>query len=45
MAAGSNATPPTGAQVQLMAGTVTPNITTGSGVTPRLTTATTLALD
>jgi len=45
MAAASNATPPTGAQVQLMAGTVTPNITTGSGVTPRLTTATTLALD
>ena len=45
MTAASNASPPTGAQVQLWAGTVTPNIVTGNGVTPRLTTATTITLD
>ena len=44
MTAASNATPPTGAQVQLWSGTVTPNITLGDGVTPRLTTATTVVL-
>lgn len=44
MTAASNATPPTGAQVQLWSGTVTPNIVCGSGVTPRLTTATTITL-
>lgn len=41
----SNASPPTGAQVILWSGTVTPNIVTGSGVTPTLTTATTITLD
>jgi hypothetical protein len=41
----SNATPPTGAQVILFSGTVTPNIVCGSGVTPRLTTATAITLD
>lgn len=41
----SNASPPTGAQTILWSGTVTPNIVTGSGVTPRLTTATTITLD
>lgn len=41
----SNATPPTGAQVLLFSGAVTPNIVTGNGVTPRLTTATTITLD
>lgn len=45
MTAASNATPPTGAQVQLWSGTVSPNIVTGSGVTPRLTTSTTITLD
>lgn len=40
----SNASPPTGAQALLWSGTVTPNIVTGSGVTPSLTTATTLTL-
>jgi hypothetical protein len=44
-AAKSNATPPTGAQVILMSGTVTPNIVTGNGVTPQLTTATAFTLD
>lgn len=44
-AAKSNATPPTGAQAILWSGTVTPNITTGNGVTPRLTTASTITLD
>ena len=44
MTAASNATPPTGAQVQLWSGTVTPNIVTGDGVTPRLTTASTVTL-
>ena len=41
----SNATPPTGAQTILWSGTVTPNIVTGNGVTPRLTTASTITLD
>jgi hypothetical protein len=41
----SNATPPTGAQDILWSGTVTPNIVTGNGVTPRLTTASTITLD
>lgn len=41
----SNASPPTGAQTILWSGTVTPNIVTGNGVTPRLTTATTITLD
>lgn len=40
----SNASPPTGAQPILWSGTVTPNIATGSGITPVLTTATTLTL-
>lgn len=40
----SNASPPTGAQVLLWFGTVTPNIVTGNGVTPRLTTASTISL-
>lgn len=44
-AAKSNATPPTGAQTILWSGTVTPNIVTGNGVTPRLTTATAITLD
>jgi hypothetical protein len=41
----SNAAPPTGAQAILWSGTVTPNITCGSGVTPRLTPASTITLD
>lgn len=41
----SNASPPTGAQAIYFSGTVTPNIVTGSGVTPRLTTASTITLD
>ena len=41
----SNATPPTGTQAILWSGTVTPNIVTGNGVTPRLTTASTITLD
>ena len=41
----SNATPPTGVQAILWSGTVTPNIVTGNGVTPRLTTASTITLD
>src|SRR5262245_9503008 len=41
----SNATPPTGAQAILWSGTVTPNIVTGNGVTPQLTTASTITLD
>lgn len=44
-AGASNATPPTGAQVLIVSGTVTPNIVTGNGVTPRLTTATAITLD
>jgi hypothetical protein len=34
-----------GAAAILFSGTITPNITTGSGVTPSLTTATTISLD
>jgi hypothetical protein len=34
-----------GAAAIIMSGTVTPNIVTGNGVTPRLTTATALTLD
>lgn len=34
-----------GATAILLSGTVTPNITVGSGITPRLTTSTTLTLD
>lgn len=41
----SNAAPPTGAQEIYLSGTVTPNIVTGNGVTPQLTTATTITLD
>jgi hypothetical protein len=41
----SNATPPTGAQDIYFSGTVTPNIVCGNGVTPRLTTASTITLD
>jgi hypothetical protein len=40
----SNATPPTGTQALLWAGTVSPTISTGSGVTPVLTTATAITL-
>jgi hypothetical protein len=43
--ASSTATPPTGAQAILWSGTVVPNIVTGNGVTPRLTTASTITLD
>ena len=41
----SNATPPTGAQPILWYGSITPTIACGNGVTPRLTTATTISLD
>lgn len=41
----SNASPPTGAQAILFSGTVTPNIVTGSGVTPQLSTSTVCTLD
>lgn len=41
----SNASPPTGTQSILWSGTVTPNIVTGSGVTPSLSTASTISLD
>lgn len=34
-----------GAAAGLMRGTITPNIVTGNGITPRLTTATTFTLD
>jgi len=44
-AAKSNASPPTGAQTILMSGAVSPTIVSGNGVTPRLTTATTLSVD
>jgi hypothetical protein len=40
----SNASPPTGGQAILWSGTVTPNIVTGNGITPVLTTATTITL-
>jgi hypothetical protein len=43
--ASSNATPPTGAATILWSGTITPNIVCGNGVTPRLTTASTITLD
>lgn len=43
--AASNATPPTGAQAILWSGTIVPNIVCGNGVTPRLTTASTITLD
>lgn len=42
--AASNASPPTGAQAILWSGTVTPNIVCGSGVTPQLTTASSISL-
>jgi hypothetical protein len=41
----SNATPPTGTQAILWSGTITPNIVCGNGVTPQLTTASTITLD
>lgn len=41
----SNAAPPTGAQELYWMGTVTPNIVTGNGVTPQLTSGTTITLD
>ena len=41
----SNLTPPTGAQPILWSGQVSPAIATGNGVTPRLTTASTITLD
>jgi hypothetical protein len=41
----SNASPPTGAQAILWSGSVTPGIVCGNGVTPRLTTASTITLD
>jgi hypothetical protein len=41
----SNATPPTGAQALLWRGDVTPNIVSGNGVTPQLTTTSTITLD
>ena len=44
-AAKSNAAPPTGAQEIYWRGDVTPNIVTGSGVTPQLTTGTTMTID
>jgi hypothetical protein len=43
--ASSNATPPTGAAVILWSGAISPQIACGNGVTPRLTTASTLTLD
>jgi len=43
--AASNATPPTGAQAILWSGGISPVIVTGNGVTPRLTTASTITLD
>jgi hypothetical protein len=44
-AAKSNATPPTGAQVILWSGTVTPNISCTTGVTPQLLNTSTISLD
>ena len=41
----SNATPPTGPQVILWSGSVSPAITVGNGVTPQLTTGTQITLD
>lgn len=43
--AASNATPPTGAAVILWSGAISPTIACGNGVTPRLTTASTITLD
>jgi hypothetical protein len=40
----SNATPPTGASIVLWSGAISPAIACGNGVTPRLTTATTITL-
>jgi len=40
----SNASTPTGTQTLLWMGTVTPNIVTGNGVTPSLSTASTITL-
>jgi hypothetical protein len=40
----SNGTPPTGVQPILWSGSVTPAITVGAGVTPRLTTGSTITL-
>lgn len=41
----STATPPVGAQAILWSGTISPSIVCSAGVTPRLTTASTLSLD
>jgi hypothetical protein len=43
--ASSNATPPTGAASILWSGGISPQIACGNGVTPRLTTASTITLD
>jgi hypothetical protein len=43
--ASSNATPPTGAAAILWSGAISPSISCGNGVTPRLTTASTITLD
>ena len=43
--AASNGTPPTGSAVLLWTGGVSPAIVTGNGVTPRLTTSSTITLD
>jgi|SRR5215831_10805702 len=40
----SNANPPTGAQAILWSGAISPTIACGNGVTPRLTTASTISL-
>ena len=40
----SNASPPTGTQAMLWSGPVTPNLSTGNGITPVLTTASTITL-
>jgi hypothetical protein len=40
----SNASPPTGTQPLLWVGTVTPTLATGSGITPILTTSTSITL-
>jgi hypothetical protein len=41
----SNAAPPTGAAAILWSGAISPTIACGNGVTPRLTTASTITLD
>jgi hypothetical protein len=43
--ASSNATPPTGAAAILWSGAISPPISCGNGVTPRLTTGSTITLD